>query len=165
MTQTGPNVIRALMWDTRRSSERHNVERLSTVRSGGVPSDVTIDNLSLTGFHLSGTSALMEGDVINIGLAGVGIREAQVVWTGDDAAGCSFSVPITTAEFEQTISANTVVSAVFGPEAPTPVETVDTVHVDQIQPARHDPVRFLVALFIGWACVVALGYSIFSLSM
>lgn len=165
MTQKGSNVIRALMWDSRRSSERHNVERLSTVRSGGVPSDVTIDNLSLTGFHLSGVSALIEGDVINIGLAGVGIREAQVIWTGDGAAGCSFSVPITTTEFEQTISANTVVSAVFGPEARAPAESVDTVHVDQIPPAPHNPFRFFVALFIGWACVAALGYAIFSLSM
>lgn len=165
MIRTGPNVIRALLWDSRRSSERHNVERLSTVRNEGIPSDVAIDNLSLTGFHLSGISALMEGDVINIGLAGVGIREARVVWTGEDAAGCSFSIPITTAEFEQTISANTVIPAVFGPEAPAPAETVDMAHADQIQPARNNPARFLVALFIGWACVVALGYAIFSLSI
>ena len=150
------------MWDTRRSSDRHVVERISTLRTGGAPSDVTIDDLSLTGFRMSGVHGLHEGDLIKIGLAGVGVREAAIVWLGDGVAGCSFSNPIAQFELERTISASTVVKGQFSADPVTPVEIDERVSEEQVKPGRRGPKFFLAAAVISWAGVVALGYAIFS---
>jgi hypothetical protein len=162
MTQARSSSIRALMWDTRRSSDRHVVERLSTLRSGDAPSDVTIDDLSLTGFRMSGVHGLNEGDLIKIGLAGVGVREATVIWLGDGVAGCSFSDPIMQLEFERTISANTVVDAQFRADSVIPVEFDERGDEDQVKSGRHGLKIFVAATVISWAGIVALGYAIFS---
>lgn len=159
MRQTNSVPIHALMWSTKRSSIRHKVERWSTLRTGdGAPQDVAIDDLSLTGFRMSGVNELANGDRIMVGLAGVGAREATVVWVGDGIAGCSFSVPITPLQFEKTLSANTVVEADFGPYASGSGEIGES--VGRAKSAGRMLVTILGAAVAAWGGFIAIGYAI-----
>lgn len=162
MNQQRSTSIRALMWETRRSSERLPVERVSTLRSGNAPSDVMIDNMSLTGFRMSGVHGLHEGDLIRVGLAGVGVRDATVIWLGEAIAGCSFAIPITPAEFECTISANTVIEAKFSADPAVPEQVKEKGGNDEVKSGKQGLRAFFSAIILSWAAVVALGYAIFA---
>ncbi len=111
---------------------------------------------------MSGVHGLNEGDLIKIGLAGVGVRDAIIIWLGDGVAGCRFSDPIAQLEFERTISANTVVEAQFSADPVIPAEIDERVGEDQVKSDSHEPKIFLAAVVLSWAAIVALGYAIFS---
>lgn len=161
MRETNSVPIHALMWNTKRSSIRHKVERWSTLRtSDGAPQDVTIDDLSLTGFRMSGGDKMAQGDLIMVGLAGIGAREATVVWVGDGIAGCDFSVPITPLQFEKTITANTVVQADFGPYSPSAHEIGKSEGSGRTMSDRRALTIIIVAALVAWGGFIALGYAI-----
>jgi hypothetical protein len=161
MRETNSVPIHALMWSTKRSSIRHKVERWSTLRIGNdAPQDVTIDDLSLTGFRMSGVDEMTKGDLIMVGLAGVGAREANVVWVGDGIAGCSFSSSITPHQFEKTISANTVVEADFGPYAPSSHELGESESSGRAMSGRRMLAIIIAAAVAAWGAFIAIGYGI-----
>lgn len=109
-----PNPIHTLMWNADRAAARRKVSKGSTLRGeDGAPRDIVLEDLSLTGFRVSGHDGLAAGDPILVGLAGVGVREATVVWSNDHAAGCEFLAPISSVEMDRTVSANTVVQGSF----------------------------------------------------
>ncbi|WP_336973965.1 hypothetical protein [Sphingobium aromaticiconvertens] len=131
------------------------------MRAGnGAPQDVAIDDLSLTGFRMSGVDEMTKGDLIMVGLAGVGAREASVVWVGDGVAGCSFSSPITPLQFEKTISANTVVEADFGPYSSSADEMGKSEGSGRAMSGRRALVTIIAAAVLAWAGFIALGYVI-----
>ncbi|HEX7856078.1 MAG TPA: PilZ domain-containing protein [Sphingobium sp.] len=106
------------MWQTDRSAVRTQVDKASTIRTGdGVPLDVVIENLSHSGFKIECLANLAVGEEIALGLAGVGVRAAIVLWSNGSTAGCRFNDPISQAEMEATIAASTVIDAsnVWGP--------------------------------------------------
>lgn len=161
MRETNSVPIHALLWNTKRSSVRHKVERWSTLRDeDGAPQDVTIDDLSLTGFRMSGVKDLAKGDPIRVGLAGVGAREATVIWVDDGIAGCNFSAPITPHQFEKTVFANTVVEADFGPYAPPAHEIAESRGPGHAISVRRMLAIIVAAAFMAWGCVIAAGYMI-----
>ena len=161
MRETNSVPIHAQIWSTNRSSIRHKVERWSTLRaSDGKPQDVTIDDLSLTGFRMSGADDMNQGDLIMVGLAGVGAREASVAWVGDGTAGCSFSSPITPLQFEMTISANTVVEADFGPYTPSAHEICESEGFRRTMSDRRALAIIFAAALAAWGVFIALGYAI-----
>lgn len=159
MRETNSVPIHALLWNTNRSSIRHKVERWSTLRDeNGTPQDVTIDDLSLTGFRMSEVKDLTKGDLIKVGLAGVGAREAIVIWVGDGIAGCNFSSPITPLQFEKTVSANTVVEADFGPYSPSAHEIAESRGPSHAISVRRMLAIIVAAAVMAWGCVIAVGY-------
>lgn len=114
MPSLQPSPIHTLMWNADRSSTRRKVGKGSTLRGeDGTPHDVVLEDLSLTGFRISGRNRLTPGDEILVGLAGVGIREATVIWSDEDNAGCQFFTPISSGDMDKTITANTVVEGSF----------------------------------------------------
>lgn len=99
-----------------------------------------------------------------VGLAGVGVREAMVVWIRDDSAGCRFSDPITPLQFEQTISANTVVQADFG-SLPIPSQKLgESEDSGKGMSGRRVLATIFAAALGAWGGVIALGYAIASLA-
>ncbi len=99
-----------------RRSDRHAVNRASTLRSdNGKPVDVLLENMSLTGFKISAPGEFVVGEEVVIGLAGVGVRSARVVWAENGQAGCAFDQPLTALELEETEKAQTVIQGAFRP--------------------------------------------------
>ncbi|WP_176592680.1 PilZ domain-containing protein [Sphingobium sp. EM0848] len=101
-----------------RKFDRHPLNRASTLRSDdGKPVDVLLENMSLTGFKISTSADLAIGEAVIIGLAGVGVRSARVVWSENGQAGCAFDQPLTALELEETEKAQTVITGAFRSEA------------------------------------------------
>lgn len=152
--------IHTLMWNTKRSSMRRKVERWSTLRaSDRMPHDVVIDDLSVTGFRMSGAENLAANDPIRVGLAGIGAREAVVVWTQGEVAGCRFIDAITPAQMDLTIGANTVVDGPFNP--PMAQDIVSLTRDDA--PPGHKAAFIILSAITAWAGFIVIGYVIFAL--
>jgi hypothetical protein len=83
--------IQAVLYSnsSERGADRLPVSRASTLRTEqDKPVDVLIEDVSAGGFRLRGPIGFESGQSVRIGLPGIGIRTAQVVWTGQGAAGC-----------------------------------------------------------------------------
>ena len=87
--------IAAKLYPSDRATDRIVVNRPSTLRDHtGAPLDVVIENISEGGCRLRCDRAMdVEGD-IRIGIAGIGIRHAQVIWNEGDILGCAFDNPL-----------------------------------------------------------------------
>jgi hypothetical protein len=95
----------------RREDARATVARASTVRaSNEQPYDVTVGDLSRTGFSFTSSDPVPIGAIIHIGLAGAGRAAAQVTWRAGDRYGCRFQSKLSTmqlnAAFSQPIEAS-----------------------------------------------------------
>jgi hypothetical protein len=78
-----------------RRAERQRVAIGSTLRNAAAePFDVMIEDLSATGFRVPAVADLAIGDMITLGIPGVGLRRAVVVRASDDTYGCQFLEPI-----------------------------------------------------------------------
>ncbi len=147
--------IHALLWHGDRSL-RTLLQRRTTLRDAeGKPTDVVLENLSLTGFRMSSTEPLASGQSIMIGLEGVGVRSAKVVWVDDDVAGCEFDHPITDAEMDGTIHANVIVENRFGSSEPSAEPQVEIVNVPYASSRR----RFTIVLgaaIVSWGMIAAI---------
>lgn len=81
----------------RRADVRHPVNAASTVRwQDGDPFDVIVIDFSRTGFSFVGDFDVPLGTMVSIGLAGSGLREAEVIWVDESCHGCRFSEPLAT---------------------------------------------------------------------
>ena len=149
-----------------RSAERLSVERPSTLRGpDGMPVDATIEDLSTTGCRLSLHDTESIGEYVMIGLAGVGIRSAQVIWSEADRIGCAFDKPLTAAELETVKVAQTVAAGHF-PAPPVLIQPT----LSDIAETPKLPVRTRVGIIVGlalasWALVggiAAVGYMLFA---
>ncbi|MDO7833840.1 PilZ domain-containing protein [Sphingobium sp. HBC34] len=97
-----------------RAARRQDVHRPSTLRADdGVPVDVLLEDVSITGCRIAGVPDMARGEAILIGLAGVGARLARVIWIEESRAGCHFDAPLSAEEFARTQQAGTVVSGAF----------------------------------------------------
>jgi len=99
-----------------RSIDRRDVDIDATIRDQNArPVDVTVTNLSRAGFAVEAAIDLPVDHELAIGIAGVGIRSAAVVWRAGQLYGCRFTRPLTPAEFERALVADSVVTADFAP--------------------------------------------------
>lgn len=107
--------------DERRGAERRPVERDTTLRaSDGQPRDVLIRDLSGDGFLVETDVLLAEGDVVRIGLPGIGTREARIVRSPQaNLYGCSFLVPLDQATAARAFEVEALVAGQF-PSLPAP---------------------------------------------
>lgn len=112
----------AALYRIERTEDRVPVARPSTLRGpNGDPGDVLIEDLSTTGCRLATATDHAIGDEVMIGLAGVGIRQAQVVWAEEGHIGCAFDEPLSLNDIQKTRFAETVAEGRFG-NLPTAAE-------------------------------------------
>lgn len=118
----------AKLYEDDRSAERFPVLLDGTLRNPQAePQDVVIDDLSATGFRTATARGLVVGDIITLGIFGVGLRTARVQRADDGHYGCRFVAPLTAEE---------LASALAGLVPPDPIqfpapELVAAAKVDQ----------------------------------
>ncbi len=158
--------LQATLYQIDRGAERLNVERPSTLRGrDGKPVDATIEDLSITGCRLTLPDSETIGEYVMIGLAGVGIRSAQVIWSEANNIGCAFDKPLTAAELETVQVAQTVAAGHF----PAPPVLI-LPNLEDIAETPKLPLHMRVGIIIGlalasWVLVggfVAAGYLLFA---
>lgn len=91
--------------EERRGAVRYLMEVGATLRSvEGVPIDVLIYDLSLTGFRMETSAALDPDEPISVGIAGTRVNAAVVTRRGPNGYGCEFVTPITIFQLKSALS-------------------------------------------------------------
>jgi len=153
--------IHALMWNGGRQHERTTLQRRTTLRDEeGWARDVILEDLSLSGFKMESDERLIPGQLILIGLEGVGARSAKVMWSRDDQAGCRFTRPITQSEMDTTLTASVVIETNFAfSRAPVGQKAPDAPEQEGLS-ARRRLAIILVAGTVFWGIAIAIGLAI-----
>ncbi|WP_298305690.1 helix-turn-helix domain-containing protein [uncultured Erythrobacter sp.] len=84
--------------DGRRHPRRALKLQTSGVSSGGMPTNVTIHNLSAVGLLIETDLELVPGERLAIGLPDVGPVGAEIVWVSERLYGCAFEQALGEAE-------------------------------------------------------------------
>ncbi|WP_298394720.1 PilZ domain-containing protein [Sphingobium sp.] len=106
--------IAAKLYPLQRTVDRFVVNRPSTMRDQeGAPIDVVIEDISETGCRIRSDAPPMIDDEIRIGIAGIGIRSARVIWNDDRSFGCTFDDALTANDVAMTLEAATLVQGAF----------------------------------------------------
>ena len=114
--------MRATLYRLERTSERLPVGRASTLRGAdGDPIDVRIEDLSTTGCRLKTPMSVEIDEEIMIGLPGVGMRAARIIWQQEDEVGCAFTAPLAYGEVEATRTSKTLTHVDFQTRSSPPI--------------------------------------------
>lgn len=147
--------MRARLYRLERTSERLPVGRASTLRgSDGDPIDVRIEDLSTTGCRLSTPTPVEINEEIMIGLPGVGMRAARVIWQQEEEAGCAFIAPLAYADVEATRTSETLMHFDFGTR-PTPPIVCDVPLEGELVSPRGRLLVISGAAMAAWALMAA----------
>ena len=104
--------VHATLYSGDRGAERLAFDRSSTLRTeGDTPVDVLIENVSLTGFRLRAPAMLATHQDIRVGMPGIGIRSAHVIWTDQGTVGCMFDRPLGQPELDTVMAFDSAVVA------------------------------------------------------
>lgn len=126
--------IAAKLYRSDRASDRVSLGRESTMRDEhGAPVDIVIEDVSESGCRIRLGEPPASGEVIRIGIAGIGVKMATVIWHDAAVAGCAFAKPLTPFELEKTLTADTLVMGSFAPH-----DAVAPVVVDPAQDVGRD---------------------------
>lgn len=136
----------------RRDADRFSTKVDATLRAAnGLPRDVTIHDLSATGFRMETTEELGVEMVIWIGIAGAGITAARVVRRSPRGWSCQFLPPITDLQVEAILLAETTIVEREWSQ-PESVETADPVIAKWPVPAR---IGFIISCSLAlWALIL-----------
>ena len=96
----------ATLHDPRRSDERQPTNVGATVRVDGNPIDALIVNLSASGCLFMCSEPLEVGDILSIGIAGIGRRQARIVRSLDTRFGAEFDQTLTSSEIQTAVAAS-----------------------------------------------------------
>jgi len=97
-----------------RTAERQQTDLRATARGeDGRPDDVTVFDLSLSGFRISAVPGLAIGSTLTLGMSGVGVRRAIVVRGAGEALGCAFEQALSYDELHDALTGDTVVQVDF----------------------------------------------------
>lgn len=164
--------IAARLYQDGRWAERHSVELEATLRdSAWAPVDVAIEDLSHGGCRVVAAVDLAVGNSIALGIAGIGTREAKVVWGAAGIFGCEFIAPLSDADLRAAL-AGPVSTPIAFPKTPlpTPQPTPPVVQGWQ-RPAGEAKfsMRTRLAIIVGsavlaWMLVFAIGYGLWALA-
>ncbi|UZK67743.1 PilZ domain-containing protein [Sphingomonas sp. M1-B02] len=147
--------IAAQLFIDARSGERTEVALDGTLRSSdGIPIDIEIDEISLSGFRTSTPLALRVGDSISVGISGLGMRRATVVRQRGDSFGCRFT-PSLPSNFLDGITASSgagAMSTIF-PERLGSNHTAD--QADARFPFRTRMIIIVGASLLLWSALLA----------
>jgi anti-sigma factor RsiW len=144
-----------------RSLDRRDVEIDATIRDQfSRPVDVTVTNLSRAGFAVEAEIDLTIDDELGIGIAGIGLRPATVIWRAGQLYGCRFTRALTPSDFERALVAENVVTAAFNQVAVREMEG-QTEQQASSQPVVEYklplPARFAVVVGLSallWAAII-----------
>jgi hypothetical protein len=144
--------------DCRRTSPRATIARASTVRTGHAsPFDVSVEDLSETGFRFSSDHIMLAGSVIRVGLAGAGQANARIAWQQDDRHGCVFEPALTRAQVAAAFTHSDNDPAVASlPSDPEPLAFDSPTSLPRIR--IKTPVNLLLIVLgslLSWAIVIA----------
>lgn len=104
--------------EERRGAPRYPVLVDATLRASddGLPLDVLIYDLSMTGFRMETSEALDAEAMIWIGIAGTRVNAAVVARRGPNGYGCEFVTPITFYQLSEALNPAPVVVPLVRPE-------------------------------------------------
>ncbi|MFD1786657.1 PilZ domain-containing protein [Sphingomonas floccifaciens] len=149
--------IAAQIFVSGRAESRIPVTVDGTLRGDvGDPLDVEVEDISSSGFRARVPVALDVGEVISIGIAGLGTRPARVVRSDGRSVGCQFFARLP-GDFDARIAgaASQVVVPVQTPAYRTPAPATVAVGDDRLpMPVRVATIVGLSSL--GWAAIYAL---------
>lgn len=93
--------------DDRRNEARVAVERTGTLGTGiGTPEFITVADLTRDGCRIDSPTELETGSTIRLGIAGVGLIEAEVRWRNGATHGCAFVQPLPSGAVTAAIMSN-----------------------------------------------------------
>ena len=139
-----------------RGSERFAAGLDATLRDRVTrPHDVTIEDLSLTGFRLSGGPRLDIGAQTSIGFAGIGVQQARVMRQDGSDYGCEFVTPITHEMLTSALTAGPVSPIAFPSTGSLLLDQIPEPHVEPYSPRTKLAVA-TVAAVAGWAVAAGL---------
>ncbi len=153
--------LAAQLYRDARAAERFRVGLDATLRDPEhMPIDVMVEDLSASGFRVLTATDLAVGVEIGLGLAGIGMHRAAVIWCEGGVCGCAFVQPLTKAVLDRALGAPSTAPVALprvGPWGPVPVDA----NPDE-RPVRKlpIPVRLLVIVVLSvlaWLSVIALG--------
>ncbi|MFA6116966.1 MAG: PilZ domain-containing protein [Sphingomonas sp.] len=135
--------------DERRGAPRYPVLVDATLRASdeGMPLDVLIYDLSMTGFRMETSEALDPESMIWIGIAGTRVNAAVVSRRGPNGYGCEFVTPITFYQLTEALN------------PPSTVVSLERPHRPEGMPARISWNRVVLGAIAGAAfilCIVSL---------
>ncbi|WP_010543516.1 PilZ domain-containing protein [Sphingomonas elodea] len=163
--------IAARLYQDARWAERHPVELEATLRdSDWSPVDVTIEDLSHGGFRVVAGASLSVGDMIALGIAGIGTREAKVVWGTAGIYGCEFAAALSNEELRTAVSGPVATPIIF-PKTPlpTPPQSPPVVEGWTAPADEKFSMRTRLAIITGsaviaWMLVFGLGWGLWALA-
>lgn len=80
----------------RRYDERLSIERIGTIRVDDewAGQEVIVSDLTRSGCRVEYPGVIAKGTKVTIGLAGIGMRDAEVAWSRNGVHGCEFDIPL-----------------------------------------------------------------------
>jgi hypothetical protein len=151
----------AYLYRDSRWAERHTVERDATLRdSDWAPIDVTVEDLSESGFGVVATTELAIGAEIGLGLSGIGMREARVVRRAGDLYGCEFLVPLNAQELRAAL-ATPPMTPIPLPFDRTEIGAAEE-HIERL-PLGMRAVAIVAGAVLAWGIAIGLGWAAFKL--
>ncbi len=109
--------IELLSGAERRGAARMLVDAPSTLRgSDAAPIDVTVSDISRTGFRIEAEAHLEIGATVTLGLRGAGAPEALVIRRDRTGYGCSFILPLSRQQMAQAMGDTDVVFPIASPD-------------------------------------------------
>ena len=154
--------MQVTLYRPQRSADRLKVQRDSTLRRpNGKPVDVWMEDLSATGCRIHTKVLLDLDEELMIGLPGVGVRRARVIWAERNEAGLEFRHPISVLDVEEARTAEPVSTVDF--RSLVPPSTADVPNSQTLQfSARKRLFTILIAAIAAWMLVLAMGWWVIS---
>lgn len=134
--------------DDERLAERVPVEVDATLRNPANEAlDVILLDLSTSGFRCASSETLAPGASVTLGLPGLGVNSARVVWRSGNVHGCEFDAMIPPSAIAAAETAQTVVRGAF----PAQASTASTVAASPAPSRLAAEAAAAFALGLGWS--------------
>ena len=146
----------AVLFVGSRAAERRSAGFDSTLRDAqNLPIDISIVDLSRSGFSMQTVPGCEIGDSISIGIPGVGTRTAWIVRDDFGLMGCSFGTFLTENELARAL-AREISSLVAFPGAACLASDLNSFEPDITPYSRRTRVVLLIGIgLLSWAAVVS----------
>jgi hypothetical protein len=140
-----------------RTADRLSVELDATLRDAtSRPIGVEIDNISASGFSMVTTTALSIGDLITVGIAGLGMQPAIVVRHDAPNYGCRFVVTLSPGTVDALLEPQATVTPFPRSELALPLQPATTTRYD-VEARYSTRTRMVIVFGLAAACWFALG--------
>jgi hypothetical protein len=141
-------------------ADRFAIDRVGTLRDHAkVPMDVVIDNLSNTGCLFALDRELLLGELVSLGLPGIGVHQARISRAEHPNYACAFLTRVSDQNISAARSAETLVASRF-PHAPASVAPIMVQPLDEQLTGRELPLSARIAIIAGfgaalWSVIIA----------